>query len=301
MTDIKKKGIAGVFIGILLYISVKIRLFGLLFDRAEIDSKDDWTKISASPEGGNKYPPQGMAAVEDELFITNHYNGEKSVLYRVDPEDGRIKASVNMPTEAKHTSGLAWDNEYLWAVDHECNKLYKIDVAATFEENDIEIVEEMDTGLRASSGLTLMEIDGKDYAAVSDFLWTIETDPPLPLGSSKTYIAPTEDLWDGDSFKDVSKVSYANGGYSQGLTWDGKYLYESLNNVGTNRVELLDVSEAVKNSDSDAVECVGSFEGPSYFIEDIDTDGESMWTTDEVTYNLYRFDSLSDIRQQYTT
>jgi glutamine cyclotransferase len=238
-----------------------------------------------------------MTVDDESLLVTNHWNGARSGLYRVDRETGEILAEATMPAEAKHTSGLTRDGEWLWALDHESNRLYKLDCERTFEKGEAAVEARYDTGLRGSSGLTRLEANREVFFVISDFLWTIETTPSLPVGSARTYFVPRERIESGIDVERAAKYSYPNGGYSQGLTWDGTYLYESLNNLGTDRIEILDVSEVFESVDGGDIERLGSFEGPAGRIEDLGTDGDSLWTTDEGTYNLYRLDSLGRLRE----
>jgi glutamine cyclotransferase len=268
--------------------------------RGEIETRDEWERLGESPDGSERYPPQGMAFAGGSLYVTNHWNGRKSELYHIDPESGAVMASATMPPEATHTSGLTWADGTLWAVDHTSNVLYRLDAETTFIDGDAAIEERYNTGLRGSSGLTAMRIDGVDHVAVSDFVWTIETTVPLPLGTGRTFIAPLSDVRSGQTVREAATVAYDNGGYSQGLTWDGEYLYESANNFGIDRIEVVDVTRAVERNDSSAIRHRGSFEGPANRIEDIGTDGSRCWTTDEGTYSLYRLEGLDEIRDQVT-
>lgn len=284
----------GVVVGTFLYY---IGAFGALWRRGEFDTKDDWTRISSSPDGEHQYPPQGMTVEDGDLLVTNHWNGAKSGLYRVDSETGDILARAAMPAEAKHTSGLAWDGEWLWALDHESNMLYQLNIEETFAEEQAVVERQFETGLQGASGLTLIEAGDKAYFVISDFLWTIETTPSLPVGSARTYIVPRTRVERGKTVEQAAVCSYNNGGYSQGITWDGSYLYESLNNLGTDRIEVLDVSDILSDPDTGNIDRIGSFEGPAGRIEDLGTDGDTLWTTDEGTYALYRLDSLGYIRE----
>lgn len=274
----------------------RVRLGALLLRRPAVAA--DWQALGPSPDGEQAYPPQGATVANDDLLLTNHWNEARSELYQVDPESGTVLAQATLPSEATHTSGLAWDGEWLWAVDHAANTLYQLDRAATFETGAAVVEASYDTGLRGASGLTVLEVDDSAYLAVSDFVWSIQTTPMLPMGSARTYVVPRPTLDEPGSLTDAAILSYPNGGYSQGLTWDGTYLYESLNNLGTDRVEVLDVEAAVRERDGNRVTRLGSFAGPAGRIEDLATDGETLWTTDEGTYELYRLDALSTVRDR---
>lgn len=277
---------------------VKSKLLALLTNRPTISARDHWSEISNSPGAENEYPPQGMTYIDGELVVSNHWQGECSCLYRIDPVTGEIIDSAMMPEVAKHTSGLTWDGESLWAIDHASNILYRLDKAATFRTGEAVIEARFDTGLLGSSGLTSLSVAETEYLAVSDFLWTMETAIPLPIGTARTYVVPVAAVEDGQSISEAATVEYDNGGYSQGLTWDGSYLYESVNMLGVNKIELLNVEEALTGETRGDVELVGSFEAPGYFVEDLGTDGKSLWTTDEFAYGLYELADLDWIEKQ---
>lgn len=282
--------------GAAVWLLHRVGAFGPLFEQGALET--EWRSLGPSPGAAERYPPQGMTVKGDSLIVTNHWNGRKSGLYRVNLDTGDVEAEAVMPPEARHTSGLTWDGTRLWALDHESNLLYRLDVEESFASGEAAVEATVDTGLRGASGLTHLTLDGVEYFAVSDFLWTIETTPSLPIGSAETYVVPREELEAGRDVPAAAVVRYDNGGYSQGLTWDGEYLYESLNNVGTDRIEVVDIAEAVHRSPTDSVDVVGSFDGPAGRIEDLGTDGNRLWTTDEGTYELYRLDSLGELRSR---
>jgi glutamine cyclotransferase len=279
----------------------RARLYELFTEQGTFDTEREWTDVAPSPGADENYPPQGMVVVDDELIVTNHWHGEASALYRVDIDTGEVRDTAKMASEATHTSGLAWDGEWLWAVDHTTSRLYRLDRRATFEAGRAVVEDAYDTGLRGASGLTTLVVDGRRYIAVSDFVWTIETAVPLPLGTGRTFLASLEWVRRGEPVPDAAVCAYHHGGYSQGLTWDGRYLYESLNNLGTDRIEVRDVLPAVRSPAVATVDLVGSFPGPAGRIEDLGTDGQRLWTTDESTYRLYRLDSLAAVRERLSS
>ncbi|MBB6647357.1 hypothetical protein [Halobellus ruber] len=290
----RNKLLAAVPVALLGYLSHRTRLRGLLFDRPALRTRDSWRRISSTPGAENGYSPQGITYADDELLFTNHWHGDRSCLYRLDPKTGDIEASSMMPSEATHTSGLAWDDESLWAVDHGSNYLYELDPEASLSSDRVHVKDTFETGLSGSSALTRIEVDGDSFLALSDFLWTIETDLPLPLGTARTYVFRPEELGPGRTVPECAELTYSNGGYSQGLAWDGEHLFESVNVIGTNRIDIRDVAGGLRGNGRSA-DRIGSLEAPGYFVEDLTTDGSSIWTSDEHSYSLYELPSLDRI------
>ena len=282
-------------------IAIRTRVYDLLFNRAKIRTKNEWTPLCDTPGADVGHRPQGLTYADGKLFLSNHWNGKESSLFRINPDTGEIESHATLPAEAKHTSGITWDGKSLWMVDHDWNVLYKIDVESTFRRGKAVVEKKMETGLSACSGLTLINVNDRQYVVISDFLWTIETSPSLPIGSAQTYVVPVDRVWDAPDISSVAELVYSNGGYSQGLTWDGTYLYESLNNIGTNRIEIIDITLGLTDQGDGSVRRIGSFEAPGYFVEDLATDGNSMWTTDEIRYKLFELDIFSHVIQKLKT
>lgn len=303
LTNDYKRRKLGVLVGAIVITGVIsfgrwARAFRYLLTTAERSPPSNWEDLGLAPDGENKYPPQGMVHTPDGLYFTNHWNNQKSGLYRLDPDSGDVEADQFMPDEATHTSGLAWDGEWLWALDHGSNRLYKIDPTKLFEESKDAFAESYTTGLTAASALTKLTVEGTDYLAISDFVWSIQPTIPLPIGNSKTYLIKLNQVSNLRQQKvpEIATLEYPNGGYSQGLTYDGTYLYEAINNRGVDSIQVMDINDAITGEAP--VETIGSFAGPATRIEDLGNDGTNLWTSDEGTYHLYKLDSLSTIRNQ---
>jgi hypothetical protein len=250
----------------------------------------EWKDLGAVPEAQNLYPPQGMTLAGDVLVFSNHWKDTKSGLYKLDPKTMEVLAESEMPDEAVHTSGLAWDGKELWAVDYKSNKLYRLDLEKTFSTRKAVVLDAYPTGLEGSSAMTVVTVDETQYLAVSDFMRT-----------KKTYIVPLDKVADlkKTPISRAAAVAYENGGFSQGVTWDGTYLYESNNNAGTDRVEVFRVDEALRTKDSAKVVMVGKFKGPAPSIEDLATDGVRMWTSDEKSYRFYLLGNLETLKKSF--
>ncbi len=244
-----------------------------------------WTDLGEVPGGAERYPPQGMTLMGDQLVFTNHWNDTKSGVYLVDPDSMTVLEEREMPPEAVHTSGLGWDGETLWAVDYKSLLIYAIDPVASFEGDQVVVTSTWPTGLGGSSALTCFELDGVWWLAVSDF-----------MNSARTYVFP-RDAIDGlhqQPLDELATISFPNGTFSQGLTWDGRYLLETVGNRGVDRIEVYDIVEALRQEDSSLVHNLGNFAAPEQAGEDLATDGDRLWTSDEHSYRWYRLDGLQD-------
>ena len=243
---------------------------------------DDWVAVGSVPYAAEAYPPQGLTLWNGHLLLTNHWNDTRSELYQLDAETGAVTATGALPPEAVHVSGLGWDGTHLWVLDHATDYLYRMDPAALLRGEPAERGR-WDTGLSGASALTVVTVDDTVYLALSDFLAT-----------SRTYLL-LRDRVDDLATTDVPSLataSYRNRGFSQGLTWDGTYLYEAVNALGTDRIEVLDVTDALRSGGTDPVRRLGSLAAPGPMVEDLATDGTHLWTTDERTFQLYRLDDL---------
>jgi glutamine cyclotransferase len=62
--------------------------------------------------------------------------------------------------------------------------------------------------------------------------------------------------------------SYSNEGFSQGLEWDGAYLYESENKCGINVINQMDL-QVLRDSGSARKATVRQYNAPSKGVEDL--------------------------------
>jgi len=234
-----------------------------------------WKDLGPTPEGENKYTPQGMTYVDGHVIFANSWKNTKSRVYQIDPETMEIRATFDMPEEAVHTSGLAYDGEHLWAVDYISNRCYKIDLQASLESGEPVVLGSFDTGLGGTSACCILTHKGKQLLAISDFMRT-----------SRTYVVDHNRAIDEGRMEDSIVFSYINDGFSQGLEWDGEYLYESENRYSIDIVNQMEV--AVLESEGSAQKAtVRQFNAPSKGVEDLAFDGKVFYTSDETTFRFY--------------
>jgi glutamine cyclotransferase len=117
------------------------------------------------------------------------------------------------------------------------------------------------------------------------------------MHTGKTYLIKLMDvdlLVDGVGVSEIATHSYHHGWFSQGLTWDGEYLFETVNNLGIDRVEVLEIKSWIDGVSSKPCS-VTSFAFAGYAGEDLANDGYSMWSSDESSYKFYKLENYRAI------
>ncbi len=291
ITGIRKRTWAGLISSVLVWLIIVILLVAgsrieYLYERADVGSDDMWEDLGEVPGASDSYPPQGMTFWDGKLIFSNHWQDEKSQVYLLDSNNMSILDEFEMPAEAVHTSGLTFDGEWLWAADYKSNFIYKIAISPSFE-NGIAVVEEKyETGLKGTSAIAYINYDGHRLLAISDFFHT-----------GMTYLIKlneTQLLGPESSVADLSTHSYHHGWFSQGLTWDGQYLFETVNNLGIDRVEVLDIKSWLDGGRDSPCQ-VTSFAFAGSASEDLANDGFSMWSSDESSYRFYKLENYKQL------
>ena len=59
-------------------------------------------------------------------------------------------------------------------------------------------------------------------------------------------------------------------------------------------------ADAIHQRDDDLVRKLGSFASGGPSVEDLATDGQVMWSSDEDTYRFYRYNNLQKIRDRFS-
>jgi hypothetical protein len=68
--------------------------------------------------------PYGLAWMNNYLWVAG-----VSWIYKLDPSDGHTVTSLNDPDHFSYISGITFDHfGYLWVVDNDNDKIYKVDV-----------------------------------------------------------------------------------------------------------------------------------------------------------------------------
>ena len=236
-----------------------------------------WVSIGATPQASQKYTPQGLTFAKNDIILAESWQDEKTKVYSLSLENKsyHVKGQFEMPPEAVHTSGLTWDGKFLWAIDYISRFIYKIDLYASFKTGKAVILAKMDSGLEGASSIAYFQWKQQDYMAIADF-----------MNSGKTYLVSLDNLLEPGLVVKNSKFFYKNGYFVQGLAWDGKYLYESNNNLFRDSIYKIDINLAIKTKDfSSAI--ISTFSTPGTMVEDLAIDGKKIMTTDESAFKIY--------------
>lgn len=244
--------------------------------RAENRRHLEWTDMGPTPGADKKYSPQGISWVEGKLIFANSWDDERSRVYEINPETMEQLRHFDMPPEAVHTSGLAWDGSYLWAVDHIADTAYKLDLEASFESGKAQVAGSFDTTLEGTSACSMVRFDGQRCLAISDFMHSRKT----------IFVRPSAAVEQGTAAGQIA-FAYENEGFSQGLEYIDGYLYESENKLGTNVLNKIDIAQ-LQETRCARKATVRQYPAPSYGVEDLAWDGKAIWTSDETAYKFFK-------------
>lgn len=189
-----------------------------------------WERVG-KPDIDPAFILQGLTTVKDKLlFSAYRRNPLLSRVWRIDPLDLMVLDWFDMPWDATHTSGLAYDSTrgILWASDYDSGKLYALDPDSSFATHKAFV-----------RGEFKMYRYGVSACCMAPFRDTLRLVVSCYSGSGQTYILDE----DASLLKGEAEILayYDNVGHSQGLAYDGEHLWEA----GL-RLTCLDIEDAVK-------------------------------------------------------
>lgn len=239
-------------------------------------SKHLWVELGQTPNAANKFVPQGLTYIDGYLYLAESHDNKIGMVYQIDPSDGaKITGQFQLPDDAVHTSGLAWDGKYLWAVDYASLKLYQINLKVSLGAGKANVINSYETGLTGPSAITSFVWKNTPYLALSDF-----------RNSNHTYIIPHEKIKTDAAITEVALFSFKNKIFSQGLTSDDQYLYEATNKIGEDIIYKLDLCKLFEAHNFDEA-LVETIQAPAGMVEDLAIGARKIWTSDESTYRIY--------------
>lgn len=235
-----------------------------------------WEDKGPTPLAEKKFPPQGLTWVDGMLIFANSWKNERSRVYEIDPATMQVLRYFDMPKEAVHTSGLAWDGDYLWAVDYISHKAYCIELEPSLSQSTIKLKGSFATNLKGTSACCIVPYKDKNLLAISDF-----------KNTKKTYLVRMYAAMEAGTMEDAVELAYQNEGLSQGLEFFNGHLYESENKFGRNIINKMDLKLLEKTRDAKK-STVKQYKAPSWGVEDLAWDGHYLWTSDETKYRFYK-------------
>ena len=248
----------------------------LIKQRGEKLNRLTWENKGPTPLGENGYTPQGMTWVNGKIILANTWKNTKSRVYEIIPETIEICRYFDMPKEAVHTSGLAWDGEFLWGVDYIANRGYCIDLESSLSTGKVKLIGSFDTTLKGTSACCIVPWNNKQYLAISDFMRSKRT----------IFIRMNEALKKGSADGTID-FEYRNEGFSQGLVFFDGYLYESENKLGIDIINKIDLQKLSETKNARKATII-QYKAPYKGVEDLAWSGSALWTSDEKVFNFYR-------------
>ena len=223
-----------------------------------------WERVG-TPEIPAGFVPQGLSAMGEKLLFSAYSKAPPvSRVWRIAPSNLELLDWFDMPAEASHTSGLAYDSTrgVLWAADYDSDKLYAIDADSSFATQQAVILGDFPMG-----------VEGVSACCFAPFYDTLRLIVSTYTQTAKTYVVDEQASLAED--RAVILGSYKNTVSSQGLAFDGQHLWESSNWT----LAQYNLEEAVQAGSYSAG--VVSYWPEPYLVEDLAFMNDTLWTSSE--------------------
>lgn len=269
--------VGAVALGAVWFVSLRLGLDSAFRRQAaQVRGRAIWEDKGPTPLGENRYTPQGLTYVNGKLIFANSWRNTKSRVYEIDPASMTIERTFDMPPEAVHTSGFAWDGEHLWGVDYISNRAYCIDLEKSLAAGAVHLVGHFNTTLRGSSACCIVPWNGRQCLAISDF-----------MRSRRTIFVRKEEALAAGTAAGHIEFEYTNEGWSQGLEYVEGYLFEAENKAGTDVINKISL-EQLRQTPHARKATVRQYAAPAGGVEDLAWDGTALWTSDESVFRFFR-------------
>ncbi len=242
------------------------------------DAQIEWQPRGGTVQHESRTFPQGLTYVNETLFHSVHVSDQRSVLHVYDLNFTEIQ-SLPFPSDLTHVSGLTHDGEFLWAVDFGSRTISKFICEQENSSLECGRVLVLDSGLKTPSAITVVNVFGARHLAVSEFLHSGEISF-VPLDDAHALTNNSR------NFIHHAVATIPGGYFSQGLTACGTLLFESVNRAGVDSIIAYELS-AWEDPLKDYDERVTKFNAPSSMVEDLATDCQRLWTSDEGDFAFF--------------
>lgn len=234
-----------------------------------------WERVCSTPSSG--YIPQGMASYGGRLYLTAYRRSRDSAMFVLDSSESRFTKVFDMPLSATHASGIDFHptaRDRLVAVDYDSDRIYLIDFSRSVQRRQAEVLAESPSGLTGTSACCFVVVpDVGTRLLVTDFM-NSGKNIAFQVDPARERILLDEQTW------------YRNYGYSQGITEQAAFVYETGNRgLSSSYVIRHRLSDSLRRRD---IRTDASWLAPGPKIEDIAFHKGVAYISDEETKALYR-------------
>lgn len=222
------------------------------------------------------YIPQAISGDGHRLYLTFARSNAPSLLAIYSVHRPTLLTKFEFPGTVTKLSGMDYFDHKLWLIDGQNGKLVTVDIARSIEAGSLQIADEIDTGIEGASGLAFISYRGRTYMAISVF-----------LKEGETYLIDYSQALKGTGFAKSIRYTIKNYNFSQGLAYDGRYLYDANSFFGLDRIFKIDIEKAIANESYNGA-IVEVFNSPDQMIKGIYIYDNEIWTVDEYSLKLYK-------------
>jgi len=253
------------------------------------------------------YLAETQGSPEGETYVNGYlYQAEERTegtrIHEVDPSTGAATGNYFDfdSSDATHSSGLAWHDGYLWVVDYEKDKVYKVNLSNSLSTHSADIVGSFSVGSGAGfdghpSAIEFVTYNGSQQLLITEW----ESNGKIIIVD---YIQALADgTVTGNILREFTECAESEDGLTQGLTTMDGYIYRATEQ-GTatdtirkyNLPDLSTVPSGTSIFASDLYQVAKWYFAGGTGIEDMANDGTRLYVTDETGNDLYKCEFTSD-------
>ena len=269
----------------------------LFFENFEYNMVETLNQIYLAETQGS---PEGETYVNGYLYQAEE-RAEGTRIHEVNPSTGAATGEYFDfdSSDATHSSGLAWHDGYLWVVDYEKDKVYKVNLSNSLNTHSADIVGSFSVGSGAGFDGHPSAIEFVTYNGSQQLLIT-EWDHYGKIIIVDYVQALVDGTVTGNILREFTEGSPDEEGVTQGLTTMGGYVYRTCNQEGTDIIRKYDlpdlgsVPEGTRIFGEDLYQVAKWYFAGGTGVQDIANDGTYLYVTDEYDYELYKCEIGSD-------
>jgi CDP-diacylglycerol---glycerol-3-phosphate 3-phosphatidyltransferase len=223
-----------------------------------------------------EYSPLAISGDGSRLFLTFQKSNAPTILAIIDSASQTILKRIEIPNVYGKLTDMDYYAKRLWMINGEDGRLITVDIAQSLASGSFVVLDEIETGIEGVNGLVFVQVDERPFLALSVY-----------LKEGRTYLADYSRMQKGNGVRESIRSEIKNYNFSQGLAFDGVYLYDANSYFGFDRIFKVDLRRVLVNeSYNDSV--VEVFNSPDQMIKGIFIRGNDIWTLDEFTLKLYK-------------